>query len=96
MEPHIEKAKASEPRERFIPNPKLKLLDQVSEVMCFKHYWLRTETCYRDWIRRFILFHGKRHPRERGSAEISGFLSDPALRGKVAAVGWSEMVGPYL
>src|SRR2546426_3227956 len=47
----------------FIPNPKLKLLDQVSEVMRFKHYSIRTETTYRDWIKRFIFFHGKRHPR---------------------------------
>ncbi len=81
----IENAKASRPREAFIPNPKLKLLDQVSEVMRFKHYSIRTETSYRDWIKRFILFHGKRHPREMGSAEVSRFLSDLAVRGKVAA-----------
>ena len=60
----IGKAKASRPREGFIPNPKLKLLDQVSEVMRFKHYSLRTERTYREWIKRYIFFHGKRHPRE--------------------------------
>lgn len=81
----IEYAKASRPREGFIPNPKLKLLDQVSEVMRFKHYSIRTETSYRDWIRRFILFHGKRHPREMGPQEVSRFLSDLAVRGRVAA-----------
>ena len=53
--------------------------------MRFKHYSIRTETSYREWIKRFILFHGKRHPREMGSAEISRFLSDLAVRGKVAA-----------
>ena len=74
----IEKAKASRPPEGFIPNPKLKLLDQVSEVMRFKHCSIRTETSYRDWIKRFILFHGKRHPREMGAAEVSRFLSDLA------------------
>jgi site-specific recombinase XerD len=63
----------------------LKLLDQVSEVMRFKHYSIRTERSYREWIRRFILFHGKRHPREMGSPEISRFLSELAVRGRVAA-----------
>jgi hypothetical protein len=78
-------AKASRPREGFIPNPKLKLLDQVSEVMRFKHYSLRTETRYREWIRRFILFHGKCHPREMGAVEVERFLSDLAVVRKVAA-----------
>jgi hypothetical protein len=85
MSLHIENAKASGPREGFIPNPKLKLLDQVSEVMRFKHYSMRTESSYRDWIKRFILFHSKRHPREMGAAEVSRFLSDLAVRGRVAA-----------
>ena len=71
------------PPEGFIPNPKLKLLDQVSEVMRFKHYSIRTETSYRDWIKRFILFHGKGHPREMGAAEVSRFLSDLAVVRKV-------------
>src|SRR5947207_13283862 len=62
----------------FIPNPKLKLLDQVSEVMRFKHYSIRTETTYRDWIKRFIFFHGKRHPREMGAFEVERFLRDLA------------------
>ncbi len=82
---HIENAKASRPWEGFIPNPKLKLLDQVSEVTRFKHYSIRTETSYRDWIKRFILFHGKRHPREMGAQQVSRFLSDLAVRGRVAA-----------
>jgi hypothetical protein len=53
--------------------------------MRFKHYSIRTETSYRDWIKRFILFHGKRHPREMGAGEVSRFLSDLAVRGRVAA-----------
>jgi hypothetical protein len=68
-----------------MPNPKLKLLEQVSEVMRFKHYSLRTETTYREWIRRYILFHGKRHPREMGAVAVERFLSDLAVRRKVAA-----------
>ncbi len=68
----------------FVPNPKLKLLDQVSEVMRFKHHSLRTEQAYRQWIKRFIFFHGKRHPRELGAAEVRGFLNDLANRLRVA------------
>src|SRR5512136_2706142 len=85
MRSYIERAKASKPREGFIPNPKLKLLDQVSEVMRFKHYSLRTEMTYREWIKRFILFHGKRHPREMGAVEVGRFLSELAVKRKVAA-----------
>ena len=59
----------------FIPNPKLKLLEQVSEVMRFKHYSIRTETTYREWIKRFIFFHGQQHPREMGALEVERFLS---------------------
>jgi site-specific recombinase XerD len=81
---HIGEAKASVPLDGFVPNPKLKLLDQVSEVMRFKHYSIRTETSYRDWIKRFILFHGKRHPRDMGAVEVSSFLSDLAVGRKVA------------
>src|SRR5260221_3134357 len=41
------------PRDRIIPNPKLKLLDQVTEIMRLRHYSIRTERCYCDWIRRY-------------------------------------------
>ena len=77
-------AKASVPRAGFRPNPKLKLLDQVSEVMRFKHNSLRTEQAYRQWIKRFIFFHGKQHPRELGAAEVRSFLNDLATRLQVA------------
>ncbi|MBM3835711.1 MAG: integron integrase [Verrucomicrobia bacterium] len=68
-----------------IPNPKKKLLDQVREVIRVKHYSIRTETTYVDWIKRFILFHGKRHPREMGASEVESFLTDLAVRRRVAA-----------
>ena len=73
--------------ERIIPNPKLKLLDQVREVMRLKHYSIRTERCYCDWIRRYVHFHGikSRADLEGGEAKIETFLSDLAVRGKVAA-----------
>src|SRR4029077_1430421 len=47
---------------------KPKLLDQVRDVIRRKHFSIRTEQTYIDWIRRFILFHNKRHPREMGAA----------------------------
>ena len=53
--------------------------------MRFKHYSLRTEQVYWQWIRRFILYHGKRHPREMAAAEVRVFLSHLASAEKVAA-----------
>jgi len=44
--------------------PEKRLLDQVRDLLRVKHYSLRTEQAYVDWIKRFILFHNKRHPRE--------------------------------
>src|SRR5260370_8182388 len=49
---------------RFLPNPKLRFLDQCREVLRFKQMSYRTEEAYVDWIRRFIVWSGKRHPRE--------------------------------
>lgn len=67
-----------------LPRP-LRLLDQVKQVMRVKHYALRTEECYTQWIKRFVLFHGKRHPRDMGAAELELFLSDLAVQGHVSA-----------
>ena len=64
-------------------NPKL--LDQVRDVLRLEHYSFRTEQTYTDWIRRFILFHGKRHPRDMAEAEVGAFLTSLARDGKVAA-----------
>ncbi len=52
------------------PTPPKKLLDQVRDLIRLKHYSLHTEEAYTDWIKRFILFHGKRHPQEMGSPEM--------------------------
>lgn len=73
------------PREAVIPNPKARLRDQLREVMRYKHYALRTEETYWHWIRRFILFHGKRHPRDMGAEQVRVFLSHLATVGGVAA-----------
>ena len=50
-----------------------------------KHYSIHTEDAYVGWIKRFIFFHGKRHPREMGGPEVQAFLSDLAVRGEVSA-----------
>jgi integron integrase len=63
----------------------LRLLDQVRELIRIRHYSIRTEHAYVQWIRRFILFHGRRHPRELGATELTAFLSDLAVRRNVSA-----------
>jgi integron integrase len=65
--------------------PRGKLLDQTREVLRLKHMSLRTEEAYLSWVRRFILFHDKRHPKDMGAPEIRAFLSHLAIQGKVAA-----------
>jgi integron integrase len=66
------------------PRPR-KLLDQVRDVIRLKHYSYRTEKSYTDWIRRYILFHDKRHPKDMGRPEIEAFLTHLAVKGRVAA-----------
>jgi integron integrase len=61
------------------------LLEQARDRIRAKHYSIRTEEAYIQWIRRFILFHGKRHPREMGGTDVERFLSHLAVQGKVAA-----------
>jgi hypothetical protein len=63
----------------------LRLLDQVHSVLRVGHYALRTEECYVQWIKRYILFHGKRHPLEMGAREVGEFLTDLAVKGRVSA-----------
>src|SRR5215207_9625158 len=64
---------------------KPKLLDRVHAVARLRHLSLGTERAYSDWIRRFILFHKKRHPDEMGPEEIRHFLSHLAVEGRVSA-----------
>lgn len=51
-----------------------RLLDQVRSAIRTRHYSRRTEQTYLTWIKRFILFHGKRHPRDMGATEVGAFL----------------------
>ena len=75
-------------------NPKL--LDQVRDVLRRKHFSLRTEQAYVGWIRRFILYHGKRHPREMAEAEVTEFLTHLARDGRVAASTQNQALSALL
>jgi len=62
-----------------------RLLDQVRGKIRLKHYSIRTEQAYVDWIKRFVLHFDKRHPSEMGAREVEAFLTHLAVQGRVAA-----------
>ncbi len=78
-----------------IPRPR-KFLEQVSDALRVKHYSYQTEKSYLLWIRRFILFHNKRHPKEMGGEEINAFLTHLAVEGKVAASTQNQALSALL
>ena len=67
------------------PAPRPRLFDQVRDVVRRRHYSIRTEQAYIHWIKRFILFHGKRHPRQMGAREVEAFLTHLDVAQKVSA-----------
>lgn len=73
-----------------------KLLDQVRERIRLKHYSIRTEKTYLAWIRRFILFHDKRHPRDLGKSEVEAFLTHLAVERHVAASTQNQALNAIL
>ena len=73
-----------------------KLLDLVRDRIRVKHYSIRTETQYVQWVRRFILFHGKRHPRDMGAPEVEAFLTHLAVEGHVAAATQNQALSALL
>ena len=62
-----------------------RLLDQLRDKIRLKHYSIRTEHTYLDWVRRYILFHNKRHPNSMGKEAVEAFLTYLAVEGKVSA-----------
>jgi len=82
--------------ELLIPNPKLRLLDQCREVARFLHFSLRTEEAYCQWVRRYVVWGGKRHPRELGEAEVRGFLTHLANDRNVAASTQNQALNALL
>jgi hypothetical protein len=81
---------------RSVETPKPKLLDQVRESMRTRHYSPRTEKTYVHWIKRFIFFHDKRHPREMGEVEIGQFLSALATEAQVSASTQNQALNALL
>jgi integron integrase len=76
--------------------PAPKLLDLVRDRIRVKHYSIRTETSYVQWIKRFILFHNKRHPREMGAPEVEAFLTHLAVAGEVSASTQNQALSALL
>jgi len=80
----------------LVPNPKLRLLDQCREVARFLHFSIRTEEAYCNWIRRFIVWSGKRHPKEMGESEVRAFLTHLANDRNVAASTQNQALNALL
>ena len=84
-------------REASPPAPRPpRLLDRVREAIRSRHYSRRTEKAYVHWIRRFIFFHGKRHPAEMGAVQVTAFLTSLAVQGKVAASTQNQALSALL
>ena len=75
---------------------KPKLLDVAREKMRARHFSFRTEQSYVGWIRRFILHHGKRHPRDMGAEEVERFLTHLAVERRVSASTQNQALGAIL
>jgi len=73
-----------------------RLLDRVREANRLRHGSRSTEKFYIAWIRRYILFHGKRHPAEMGAPEVAQFLSALAVEGKVATSTQNQALSALL
>src|SRR5437588_6649324 len=85
--------------DRLVRTPvagKPKLLDQVRDVIRRKHYSIRTEQAYIDWIKRFIIYHGKRHPGEMAEEEVAEFLTHLARDLNVAASTQNQALSALL
>ena len=75
---------------------KRRLLESVREALVLRHYSPKTCEAYVGWVRRFVLFHGRRHPLSMGAVEVSTFLSDLATRGNVSASTQNQALAALL
>ncbi|MBI4514836.1 MAG: integron integrase [Deltaproteobacteria bacterium] len=96
MRPSLEGGSAAPAAGRPSAAPKPRLHDKVREDIRTRHYSYRTEEAYVHWIKRFILFHGKRHPAEMGAAEVSAFLSSLATAAHVSASTQNQALAALL
>jgi hypothetical protein len=74
----------------------VRLLDRMRAVLRTRHYSIRTEDSYVQWARRFILFHGKKHPSAMGSEEINAYLTHLAVQRHVSASTQSQALAAIL
>ncbi|WP_449240222.1 phage integrase N-terminal SAM-like domain-containing protein [Denitromonas ohlonensis] len=72
------------------------MLEVVRARIRLKHYSIRTERAYLGWIRRYIIFHGKRHPRDMGKQELEAFLSALAVERNVSAATQRQALSALL
>lgn len=77
-------------------NPPKKFLDLVRDALRVRHYAFRTEQAYIFWIRRYILFHGKRHPADMGVAEVQAFLTHLAVTEQITASTQNQALSALL
>lgn len=75
---------------------RFRLLEMVRHVLRTRRYSVRTEQAYVNWIRRYIVHHGRRHPREMGVDEVRDFLSELAIAGKVSAATQNQALAALL
>lgn len=98
--PHDPAAAPGGPRERptlqLVSAPKPKLLDQVRTALRVRHRSLRTEEVYVGWVKRFIFFHGRRHPKEMGAKEVGDFLTALAVKNRVSASTQNQALAALL
>ena len=79
-----------------MPDQAPKLRDQVRDRIRVKHFSIRTEKAYWGWIKRFIFFHGKQHPKDLGAPEVETFLTHLAVAGKVSASTQTQALSSLL
>ena len=89
-------AGATAPAVPATESPPPRLLDRVRDKIRLKHYSIRTEQAYVDWIKRYIIFRGKRHPSELGAPEVEAFLTHLAVERNVAAATQNQAMSALL
>lgn len=96
MQTHVSRIARGSPQKPEAAAAKPRLLDQVRQAIRARHDSKRTEKTYLEWIKRFIFFHGKRHPLEMSEPEINQFLTDLAVNKKVSASTQNQALSAIL
>jgi site-specific recombinase XerD len=78
------------------PSCRFRLLEQLRSRLRTRHYSPHTEAAYVDWVRRYVLFHDRRHPRTMGAREIAAFLSHLAIERHVSASTQNQALAALL